>query len=171
MRAARRSWSVSIASGARTPSISVLPLDDVLWRRSFIGLPFGIVYGLKANGKWRNECWGRPLQCQGFTLRNPPTFRIAFTSSSSATRLSLIALCTSCPSPLPLPGQFIFLIGAGRFIPVESFCTHRISCRFSNGRLRDALDASSSSRRSYSAFDIKMVFIRTLLRVTEMRFA
>ena len=42
------------------------------------------------------------------------------------------------------------------------------SSRFSNGRLRDALDASSSSRRSYSAFDIKMVFIRTLLRENEI---
>jgi hypothetical protein len=39
--------------------LSVLPLDDVLVEALIIGLPFGIVYGLKANGKWRNECWGR----------------------------------------------------------------------------------------------------------------
>jgi len=34
-------------------------LDDVLVEALIIGLPFGIVCGLKANGKWRNECWGR----------------------------------------------------------------------------------------------------------------
>jgi len=35
--------------------LSVLSLDDVLVEALIIGLPFGIVYGLTANGKWRNE--------------------------------------------------------------------------------------------------------------------
>jgi hypothetical protein len=37
-------------------------LDDVWVEALIIGLPFGIVYGLKANGQWRNEFWGRHVR-------------------------------------------------------------------------------------------------------------
>src|SRR5580700_9033659 len=39
-------------------------------------------------------------------------------------------------------------VGAESSMPVTSFNTHLISCRFSHARLRDCRDRSSSSRRS-----------------------
>jgi hypothetical protein len=58
----------------------------------------------------------------------------------------------SAPTLTILPSRsIVFLAGSGSSMPAASFSTQRISCRFSHARLRDALDASSSSSSFWSS--------------------
>ena len=53
---------------------------------------------------WNRVCVIRPLQCQGFTVRNPPTFPDCLHQLERNPSV-LDRLTHSGPSPLPLPGQ------------------------------------------------------------------
>ena len=54
---------------------------------------------------WNRVCVIRPLQCQGFTVRNPPTFPDCLHQLVERNPSVLDRLTHSGPSPLPLPGQ------------------------------------------------------------------